>query len=229
MDDIARLAMGSCLFASMSESDVRKLIGCISTARRNFICGETIIREGDSTACAGIILKGAVRAEKHLYSGERSIEAYHGAGSLFGDVLMSARNAASPVDVIACEDTEVLFVSIDKIMHSCPESCAAHERLRMNLLNELSEKFWTLRKKLNYLRIKSMRGRIAAYLLELFSQSGAVTVKCLPRDDTAALLGVNRSALSREIGRMRSDGLIDVDGKLVTLLDIEALKRCTMN
>ena len=171
----------------------------------------------------------AVRAEKHLYSGERSIEAYHGAGSLFGDVLMSARNAASPVDVIACEDTEVLFVSIDKIMHSCPESCAAHERLRMNLLNELSEKFWTLRKKLNYLRIKSMRGRIATYLLELFSQSGAVTVKCLPRDDTAALLGVNRSALSREIGRMRSDGLIDVDGKLVTLLDIEALKRCTMN
>jgi CRP-like cAMP-binding protein len=88
----------------------------------------------------------------------------------------------------------------------------------------VSERALTLNRKLEYLTIRSMRTKIATYLLEQRKLTGKNTfVMPLKRNDLADFLNVSRTALSREMGRMRDDGLIDFYRSSVKLTDVERL------
>ena len=65
---------------------------------------------------AGIVLSGCIRAEQTDSNGTLRVIALHRAGALFGDVLMSSQMQKSPVDIVAAEETEVLFLPLANIM-----------------------------------------------------------------------------------------------------------------
>ena len=109
-------------------------------------------------------------------------------------------------------------------MGGCGECCSAHSRLRENLIGQIAQKYWAQRRRLGYLSVSSLRGRIAMYLLDC---SGGAATFCLglSRENMADYLCVNRSALSRELGRMKRDGLIDFYRDTFRILDAEQLAR----
>ena len=150
--------------------------------------------------------------------------AVHGAGALVGDVLMAARDMKSPVDVIAAQDTAALFLPYRAVMASCRRACERHTRLRENLLGEIAEKYWRLRRRSEYLARRSLRSRIAAFLLDAAADAGGNTFSLgMRREDLAGFLGVNRSALCRELSRLRTEGWIDCCRDSVRLLNTAAL------
>ena len=105
---------------------------------------------------------------------------------------------------------EVLFLPLERIMGGCERHCEGHARLRMNLLRESAQKFWQMRRRVTYLSEPSLRRRVLLYLQDCRSRQGSDCFRLsLSREEMAAYLAVNRSALSRELSRLQQEGLIE--------------------
>ena len=171
-----------------------------------------------------MLLSGKIKAYRLNRQGEENLQSVLGPGSMFGDMLMATDNGKSPVTVEVTEDARVLFVPFDSIMAAGGEF---GNRLRVNLLHELSARYWALSRKVRYLSERSLRGRIALFLLDAARDQGGLTFTLpMTREAMASLLGVNRSALSRELSRMEKDGLVAVYRGSFRLLSREGLESC---
>lgn len=210
------------LFQGIAPEEAEQLLTCLHAEEAVFEKNEIIFHMGQPIQSCILILSGAVRAETVNAAGEHSLMAYHGAGALVGDVLMATPGGVSPVYVIAAERVKLVYLPFRRIMGSCPKCCPAHTRLRENLISEIAQKFWAQRRLTRYLTAKSLRGRIAMYLLD---QEGSTFSLGGTREDLADRLCVNRSALSRELGRMKAEGLVDFYRDTFRILDAEKLRQ----
>lgn len=208
------------LFAGLTDAEREALLVCLAPRRRHLKKGETLWHTGDTIKECAAVLSGRLRAESVSVSGERTVCALHAPGSLAGDILMVSENHASPVDVLAAEDTDVLLFSAHKVLNGCASCCTRHGKLRENLLAEIAEKYWAQREHLSILSRRSLRARLAAFLLYRAERAGAESFRLsISREDLADFLHANRSAVSRELSRMRAEGLIDFARDRFTLLD----------
>lgn len=211
----------------MTEQEEKTLFGCglwqnmqLREARQLMIClgGEELRCEkntilwnmGDPVHACAVVLSGSVRAEAVDSAGKHTLMALHGPGALVGDILMATPGAVSPVYVIAAENSALMFLNYDKLMGGCERCCVCHEQLRKNLLAEIAGKYWLQRRRMGYLRESSLRSRILMYLRDRSRDAGCATFSLVgTREDLADFLCVNRSALSRELSRMKREGLVD--------------------
>ena len=131
-------------------------------------------------------------------------------GGVFGDLLMAA-GQASPLSLVAsAEGAAVLFLPLEGILSDCGRGCACHVALRRNLLAETASKFWGLRQRVAYLTEPQLRRRILLFLRDRREAAGSDYFRVpYSRQEMAEVLGVNRSALSRELGRMQREGLLE--------------------
>lgn len=205
-----RILRGTKLFAGLEEEEIRKLTDCLGCYHRRCEAGQRIWMMGDRVSAAGIVLQGAVVAETLAADGRRALAARHEAGSIFGDILMT-EGGVSPVDIVAAEkDTELLFVPFERLMSGCGKGCSCHDRLRLNLLQEIADKYWQLRRHIRCLRTPGLRDRLLVYLGQCAAQAGRDTFRVpLDRQAMADHLAVNRSAMCRELSRMKAEGLVD--------------------
>ena len=212
------------LFSNITREEALHLLTCLAPKAEHFRRGETIWGQGDAVTACAVVLRGSVRAETLRADGGRYIIAQHGAGALVGDVLMSTAERRSPIFLVMAADGALAFIEFAKIMGGCASCCTAHTRLRENLLNELAEKYWALRRKTAYLSSPSLRKRAAMLLVDKRRSAGSDEFSLgFGRDDMADFLAVKRSALSRELSRMRHDGLIDFSRDRFHILDANAL------
>lgn len=223
MTDREKKVLLSCpLFEGIGEKE--KLLHCLQPEEACFEKNQIIWNMGDRVQSCAVILSGAVRAESVNPAGEHSLMARHGAGSLVGDVLMSTPGGTSPVYVIASQPVTLIFLSFSTIMGGCSSCCPEHLQLRENLIAQIARKFWSQRQRMQYLSLHSLRGRIAAYLLDRGKEQGTAMLTIGgTREDLADFLCVNRSALSRELGRMKQEGLIDFYRETFRILNPDAL------
>ncbi len=212
------------LFRGITAEEAQTLLHCLLARYAAFARGEILITQGSHPTEAGIVLTGQLEAVKLSYSGNRQVMARLNPADVFGDALISTRNHPSPVTVTAITDATVLFLGCENILGGCCQCCPAHGRLRQNLLSIIAEKFWALNQKLAYLAIHSLRGRIAAYLLDAAGGRTSFSI-AYDRAGMADYLGADRSALSRELSRMKAEGLLDYY-KNSFKLNLPALERC---
>lgn len=208
------------LFAGIPPEEILPLCRTFGCYTRRYGAGEPLWLRGDRVCAAGIVLSGCVQAERNEPDGTQRIVARHGAGALFGDVLMSSQMQRSPVDIVSCAETTVLFLPLADIMRDAVGGVsAAQVQFRLNLLGEISDKYWTLYQRIACLSEPTLRGRLTRYLRTLRDETGSDTVQLPPtREMMAAELCVNRSAMCRELGRMQREGLIALLRRECTLL-----------
>ena len=217
-------ALRACvLFQGLTAEELEGLLPCLNARKRELRRGEALWRTGERVERCAVVLEGCLRAESVSAGGERTVLAVHAPGHLVGDVLMAGEER-SPVDVFAAGDSTVLLLSRARLLGGCERCCGAHLRLRENLLSELAEKFWLLRQKVEYLSCPSLRGRIARLLLRTGGAGAGPFSLGMSREDMAALLNVNRSALSRELSRMKAEGLIDYYRDSFRVLSLPGLR-----
>ena len=223
--DFLSLLHRSPLFEGIEGSQIIRLCTLFDSYTKEYPVGSYLWMSGDEVQAAGIVLRGEVQAEKISRDGSFQIMARHMVGSLFGDVLMSSQTARSPFDIKAAEDTTVLFLPIKNMMREGGGDCAeALGRFRMNLLGEISDNYWDLHRKLAYLSAPSLRAKLALWLEHHRQADGSVMVE-MPREQLAALLGANRSALSRELSRMEKEGILRLSRRRIQITDAEALEQ----
>ncbi len=222
--DLSPALLSASLFEGLEKKAVAGFLKEARCRLGSFPRGTILLSQGDSVAAAGVLLSGKIKAYRLNRQGEENLQSVLGPGSMFGDMLMATDNGKSPVTVEALEDARVLFVPFDSIMAAGSEF---GNRLRVNLLHELSARYWALSRKVRYLSERSLRGRIALFLLDAARDQGGLTFTLpMTREAMASLLGVNRSALSRELSRMEKDGLLAVYRGSFRLLSREGLESC---
>lgn len=193
---------------------IRALDGMTRTYRK----GEVIRNAGDELAWFGVVRTGEVQAG--VFDGEHDqiIERF-GAGEVFGEAI-ALTNQRCPVEIRAVRDTKVVLIRVAPLFagHMRPAAAPYVTHLLANLMRDMAEKLVTLNFKLRILREPRLRERVLLYLRNLSGASPGAVRLPYTRAELANYLGVDRSALSRELGRMQDDGLIRLDGREVELL-----------
>lgn len=217
---------GKGLFFGIEGEAFDSLLHCLSVEIKDYSRGESLIVQGQQVISAGLVVEGKVCAVKMDYDGRESISALVGEGELFGEILMSAGGFKSPVWVLATSPCKICYISLRKIVSGCNKNCSSHEQLRLNFLEIISKKFWEQNRRLTYLSIKNLRPKLLAYFSDRISDvSGSLefTVS-FTREQMAAYLGAERSALCRELSRMKNEGLISYQKKYFSILKPDLLK-----
>ncbi len=206
------------LFAGVSPSGLEPLLNTLHAQRKYYDTGAYVVHEGDLVSEVGVVLSGHARSLNTDESGEPLIISLVEAGSFIGVLLAASRERRSPVSVQAQEPLEVLFLPAERLIH--PET-AEQDILLRNFLDSVAEQSLTLNDRISCLIRHSVREKVATYLTRLAREKNAREFS-IPMDRNAMsnYLNVERSALSRELSRMRADGLIEYRKNHFRLLDL---------
>ena len=201
------------------------MLMCLKPKVEKYKKNEFIKIAGDEYEGLGIILSGSAAITKENSIGDRVIITVVKSGDMFGEMAAFSDQKKWPATVIAQEASQVMFMSSDIILGECPKLCRGHRFLIMNMLKIVSDKALLLNKKLDYLSIKSIRGRISSLLIDHYNKIGTLSfMMSLNRNEMADFLNVSRPALSRELCKLRDEGVLDFYKSSVVIKDIEALK-----
>ena len=212
------------LLRLMRDDELDLLMSCFAPRVRRYQKGELLLLAGYETRETGILLEGQILALKNTPDGASVAITQMGPGGLFGDVL-SGSSQRSPVSIMAQTACLALYLPYDKIIQPCAQLHDSHLQLLKNLVQTISNKYFALDRRVELLICKSLRTRISIWLLEQAEQAGSDTFAVpLTRAGLAEYLNCDRSALSRELGRMQREGLIETFRGSFKILDKDRLR-----
>lgn len=213
------------LFRGITPEEITAIFECLKPQVSSFEKNEWVAVAGEKFAGLGIVLSGEVLVIKENAAGSRAIIAVNGPGEMFGEMAAFSGDGVWPVTVASRVACTVMFLPAGKIVGNCERICVCHRRLITNLLEIVSGKALQMHRKLEYLGIKSMRGKISAFLLEQHIRAGSDTFMMpMKRNELADFLNVTRPSLSREMCRMRDEGLIEFHRESVKIKEANALR-----
>ena len=202
--------VNSPLFDGVKPEDRKTMLGCIGYHIGTFRKGDIVAFEEENIKHIGIIISGAVDMIKEDLWGNKTMLVRMRKNELFGETFACGSDNLSVVTFLVSEDAQILFMPFDRVMHSCTMACVFHHRLIENMVVIIANKNRDLMRKVEVVSKKSLREKILAYLsIQSQSQGSNRFEVPLGRVEWAEYLCADRSALTRELARMKDDGLID--------------------
>lgn len=200
------------LFQNIKHTDMESMLQCLNPYVKFYKKGNYITHSGESVNSVGVVLSGTVHMLKEDIWGNTAILAIVPEKDIFGETSVCSGSYKSTASFRAITDCEVLFLSFDKILHSCSKACEFHHQLIDNMVILIAQKNIQLMEKLEVISKKTLREKTLIYLSRQAQRNNNLyfTVP-MNRLELADYLGADRSALSRELSRMKDDGLIDYD------------------
>ena len=200
----------SLLFDGCSKEEIEKMLGCFNAETRTYEKGELIHPSGKPITQIGLILEGSVRAEHTDMHGNTTILAISETGKTIGEAYAYVPGYSPLIDFVANENCSIVFMDAHKVMHRCPTRCEYHLRVATNLTELLALRNLNLSRRNYIMAHKSTRGKMMSFLSLEAKERGCLEFDIsLNREQLASYLGVDRSALSAELSRMKKAGLID--------------------
>lgn len=207
------------LFRGIEEKDIPAMLTCMGATEKHMEKQQTIFAEGDPARRIGIVLSGAVQLVQDDYYGKRTIVALMEPGQLFGETFACAGVEHLPVSMIAAAESDVLLLDCSRIIKTCSSSCEFHSRVIYNLLRLVARKNIIFNQKIELISKRTTRKKLMAFLLSQAKQHNSNTFRIpYDRQELADYLGVDRSALSAEISKLRAEGVIVCRRSEFTLL-----------
>ena len=210
MKEFFSVIRSSLLFSGISEQEFSSMQTCLKAENKNFPKGAFVLRAGDTVGSIGIVLSGSVLIIQEDIWGNWNILSKAGPGQTFAAVYACALGSRLNVSVIAETPVTVMFLNVKRILNVCPSACSHHSRVIRNLLSELAEKNLRFNEKLTHMGQRTTRAKIMSYLSAEAQRLGKYEFDIpFSRQQLADYLGVERSGLSLELGKMKKDGLLD--------------------
>lgn len=211
--------LSSPLFSCIKEPDLKAMLECMGYHIGHYKKGEIIAFEDESIRYIGVLLSGAVDMIKEDLWGNKTMLVRMEKDELFGETFACGEDNLSIVTFMVSEDAKILFIPFDRIMHSCTLACRFHHRLVENMVHMIARKNRDLMRKVEAVSKRSIREKILAYLsIQSQAQNSRYFEIPFGRVELAEYLCVDRSALTRELARMKEDGLIDYDRNCFRIL-----------
>lgn len=207
------------LFEQIDEEDLLRMLVCLGAKVEFFDKKYTIFAEGTSAKYIGILLSGTAQIIQVDYYGNRSILSNIGRSQLFAEDFACAEVGAIPFSVIANEPCEVMLIDCSHILHTCQNNCGFHQQLIFNLMKDLAKKAIMFHQKIEITSKRSTRDKLLTYLAFYAKEYGCNSFEIpFDRQELADYLEVDRSGLSAEISKLRSEGVIESDKRHFKLL-----------
>ena len=167
----------------------------------------------------GLVLEGTVRIESNDMWGNRTILSHVGEGQVFAETYAMAKDEPMLVDAVANEKCKILMLRIGSLGSCSQDPSPWRTKLTTNILDVFIRKNLMLAGRSFHTSPKSIRGRVMAYLNSVSLQNGSNEFDIpFDRQQLADYLNVERTALSKELGKMQKDGLITAKKKHFILL-----------
>ena len=207
------------LFAGVGEEEIGAMLDCLQARLCTYKKGEYVFRQGEHPDNIPVLVEGRLYIQRDDYWGNRSIINTVGAGEMFCEAYAAPESGALMNDVLAAEDCTVIFFNAKRIITACSSACRFHSTVVQNLFFAISEKNRKLLQKLELLSKRTTREKLIAYLSEEAKRQNSSTFSIpFNRQQLADFLSADRSAMSKELCKMRDEGLIRFERNRFSLL-----------
>lgn len=198
------------LFCGMTPEKIKNALSCLNASEKEFKKGGIIYRAGDTVTEIGLVEEGSVNITVNFYCGTSNIFGHIAKGEIFAETYAAIPNKKLICDVVAAENSKILFLDINKLINGTCSSCGCHGIIIHNLLQISAEKNLKLSSRMMHTAPKTVRGRLLSYLMWQAAKSESREFNIpFTRQQLADYLGVDRSVLSAELSKMQRDGLIN--------------------
>ncbi|MCQ2546901.1 MAG: Crp/Fnr family transcriptional regulator [Clostridia bacterium] len=197
------------LFAGLKETEIEEALSMFGASFREYSKGEMLHGAEEPLKKFGLVLGGTVNVYSDDIYGNRLLMASVCEGCTFGEALCFLKIKDSPMYAETAEKVSVLWLSPAKLFRAGSGGALA-DRLQKNFTALLADRTLAMNSRIQVLTKLSLRDKLTTYFTEMSRQAGGRTFTIpFDRETMADYLGTNRSALSRELSRMKADGMID--------------------
>ncbi|MBQ8182749.1 MAG: Crp/Fnr family transcriptional regulator [Clostridia bacterium] len=207
------------MFSGVMDTEIASMLSCLGARLYDYKKGEYVLRRGEHISDIMVLVEGNLHIQKDDYWGSRSILGHIDVGEMFGEAYVAPESGAILNDVVAVEDSTVIFFDVKRIITTCPSACRFHALVVQNMFFAISEKNRKLVQKLGHMSKRTTREKLISYLSEEANRrsSASFTIP-FNRQQLADFLSVDRSAMSNELCKMRDEGLIEFEKNKFRLL-----------
>ena len=207
------------LFSGVSDTEISTMLNCLQAKLLTFQKSNYVFKEGEHIDNITVLVEGKLLVQHIDFWGNRNIINVIRVGEMFGEAYVAPESGSLLNDVIAEEDSAVIFFDVQRILITCSSACRFHSMVVQNLFFAISEKNRKLVQKIGHMSKRSTRAKLLSYLSEEAKrQNSSYFTIPFSRQQLADFLCVDRSAMSNELCKMRDEGLLQFHKNEFTLL-----------
>ena len=208
----------SLLIKDIKVEELSSMLGCLRGVIKTYKKDELVLSEGIEIKKFGLLIEGKLQIVQYDYLGNKSILSIIEPKQIFAEAYAYVNKLPS-MNVEALVDSTVLFLDSDKLSAPCENCCTFHKQLVKNLLYIISNKNVNLTQKIECMSKRTTKEKLLTFLsLESIKQNSKEFTISLDRQALADYLGVERSAMSAELSKLRKDGIIECEKNWFKLL-----------
>ena len=194
------------LFSGLREGELSDALHFFDAREKKYARGELLKSAVDPLPAFGLVLSGAVTVAMEDIDGREMLLSHVAPGSTFGESLCYLRETA-PITIAALSDARVLWLRADRLRERA--ETPLEQTLQARFTAMLARRTLKMNDRIQILSRGSIRQKLNAFFTEYARDAGSPAFAVpFDRAGMAAYLGVDRSALSRELSRMRDEGLL---------------------
>ena len=213
----------SSIFRQLPKDKYPNVLRCLNARVVDYPQDASIAALGDSSGCSGILLTGMLEEYLVDENGNQIIINHLRSGDVFGAESVCAGQVASHVYIHTVEKSKILMLDFAALLSEKTFSCSCRMQVTTNLMQKFARQVMFFNSKIRILSQKKLRDKLKIYLQTLeIAPDGTV---CLPysRRELSEYLYADRSALSRELCKMRDEGILNFSGSMLQILDPDFL------
>ena len=195
------------------------MLTCFQAVHRSFRTEDLIYDFGSpKNDAVGIIERGTAQLIRIDEEGVSTVMEELGPGGVFGRTLAFAASGEDSLEVVCRTPCDVLFIDYSHILKRCENACTHHSILVQNMLKLMADKAQALSERIDVLSRRSIREKLMCYFRQLSEKAGTETFT-LPfsLSTLADYIATDRSAMMRELKRLREEEIVCSDGRKFTV------------
>ncbi len=206
------------LFEGISAESRAAMKICFGVREQRFRTDEVIYDFSAHRDLIGVLAEGSAVVERIDRQGSRTILEHLETGGVFGEMLMFENVAGDSITVVAERPCRVCFMAASHVTRRCENACDHHSRMVENMFRLVADKATALSERVEVLSRRSIREKLLCYFSLLAAKAGGSGFS-LPFSLSALAdyISADRSAMMRELKKMREENLVTVQGRTVTL------------
>jgi CRP-like cAMP-binding protein len=216
-----RILLNSPLFSGLTEEDLNNLFKKVNHQIRRFRSGEMLAQAGEAVDKAMLLMNGRLQGEMVDFSGNSLKIEELDPPQMVAAAFLYGPQSKFPVFLSAKTDGEMMIIP----KREFTSMLSLEPKVMVNYINIVSGKAQFLSGKITFLSLKTIKEKIAYYLLQRLKSGADNSVKMdQTQTNLADLFGVARPSLTRTILEMEKQGILSWSRESVSILDPGKLK-----
>ncbi|MBR3198756.1 MAG: Crp/Fnr family transcriptional regulator [Bacilli bacterium] len=206
------------IFKNIGVKEKWKLLKELEATRLYFSKNTSLLRRISKANLIGVLDSGSVQIIRTDYNGNIIIISDLKEGDIFSTKFSLLDNVE--YDIIAKEDSKIIFIDYDYILSGNQKKSSYYQKFLINLIEIMGELVYAQNKRINVLTRKTTREKLLEYFYNESRKKFTKTfILNFNYTELAEYLSIDRSAMMREIKRLKDDKIIETSGKRIRLLN----------